>query len=130
MLDHIGLSVADFDASLAFYEAALRPLELSVQMRVTSEETGGAYEGAGFGAAGKPEFWIGRSAAPLSGPMHVAFTAGDRASVDAFYAAAMAAGGRDNGGPGLRPDYHPDYYAAFVFAPDGANVEAVCHKPG
>ena len=78
--------------------------------------------------SGKPSFWIGRNAQP-SGPLHVAFVAPSRAAVDAFYAAALKAGGRDNGAPGLRPHYHPNYYAAFVFDLDGNNVEAVCHMP-
>ena len=126
MLDHIGLSVADYAKARAFYEAALKPLGFGVVMAVGAEETGG-YAGAGFGA-GKPEFWIGTGDKPRGG-VHVAFTAATRAEVDAFYKAAMAAGGRDNGGPGLRPHYHPNYYGAFVFDPDGNNVEAVCHKP-
>jgi catechol 2,3-dioxygenase-like lactoylglutathione lyase family enzyme len=96
-------------------------------MEVTKEETGG-YEGAGLGKNGKPSFWIdGRGATVPT--THVAFVADDRAAVDAFHAAAIAAGGRDNGKPGLRPHYHPNYYAAFVFDPDGHNIEAVCHKP-
>jgi predicted lactoylglutathione lyase len=84
-------------------------------------------DAVGFGKAGKPQFWIGASIMPLS-PVHIAFTA-NRAEVDAFYDAAMQAGGRGNGPPGLRPHYHPSYYAAFVFDPDGHNVEAVCHAP-
>jgi catechol 2,3-dioxygenase-like lactoylglutathione lyase family enzyme len=96
-------------------------------MSVGPEETGGS-EHAGYGSAGKPYFWIGTGGAPTGGA-HVAFTAADRPTVDAFHAAAMAAGARDNGGPGLRPHYHPDYYAAFVLDPDGHNIEAVCHKP-
>jgi len=127
MLDHIGFSVADFKPAKAFYEAALKPLGIGVVMEVTREQSGG-YEGAGFGAGGKPFFWIGAGAKPAAG-LHVAFTANSRADVDAFYRAAMAAGGRDNGGPGLRPNYHPNYYGAFVFDPDGNNIEAVCHKP-
>jgi predicted lactoylglutathione lyase len=85
-------------------------------------EFGGA--AAGFGADGKPDFWI--SPSPTN-PVHVAILAAARASVDAFYNAAIAAGGRDNGAPGLRPEYHPNYYGAFVSDPDGHNVEAVCH---
>ena len=128
MLDHIGLSVSDFERSLAFYEAALAPLSLEVVMSVSREETGAGTH-AGFGRAdGKPFFWIGDSG-PASSGVHVAFAARSRAEVDAFHAAALAAGGRDNGGPGLRPHYHPNYYGAFVFDPDGANIEAVCHRP-
>ena len=127
MLDHVTIAVADFERSRAFYQAALKPLGLSVVMAVTAEETGGeAY--AGFGAAGKPFFWIGTGAKPKGG-MHVAFTAGSRSEVDAFYHAALSAAGRDNGPPGLRPHYHADYYGAFVLDPDGNNIEAVCHKP-
>ena len=127
MLDHIGFSVADFKRSRAFYEAALNELGLMVVMEVTREQSGG-YEGVGFGSQGKPFFWIGNGDKPKGG-LHVAFTAASRADVDAFYRAAMDAGGRDNGGPGLRPHYHPNYYGAFVFDPDGNNVEAVCHRP-
>lgn len=127
MLDHITIAVADLERSIAFYEAALKPLELSNVMSVTAEETGGeAY--AGFGAAGKPFFWIGSGAKPKGGT-HVAFAANTRAEVDAFHRAALAAGGRDNGAPGLRPHYHPNYYGAFVLDPDGNNIEAVCHRP-
>ena len=127
MLDHIGLAVADFDRARAFYQAALKPLGLGVVMEVTAEETGGDAH-AGFGDEGKPFFWIGTGAKPKGGA-HVAFAARTRAEVDAFYAAAIAAGGRDNGAPGLRPHYHPNYYGAFVFDPDGNNIEAVCHRP-
>ena len=126
MLDHIGLAVADIDRSKAFYEAALNPLGLAVIMAITAAETGSEAH-VGFGADGKPFFWIGTGARPKGGT-HVAFTAGDRATVDAFHRAAMAAGGRDNGPPGLRPHYHPNYYGAFVFDPDGNNIEAVCHR--
>jgi catechol 2,3-dioxygenase-like lactoylglutathione lyase family enzyme len=127
MLDHIGLAVADFDRAKAFYRAALKPLGLGVVMEVTAGETGGDAH-AGFGDEGKPFFWIGTGAKPRGG-VHVAFAAQTRAEVDAFYAAAIAAGGRDNGAPGLRPHYHPNYYGAFVFDPDGNNIEAVCHRP-
>lgn len=125
MLDHIGLSVADFARSRAFYIAAFAPLGYGPVMEVTKEQTGG-YEGAGFGPPGRPQFWIG-TGEKRSGPVHVAFVAPDRASVDAFHRAALAAGGTDNGAPGLRPHYHPNYYGAFVFDPDGHNIEAVCH---
>ena len=126
MLDHIGLAVADFDRARSFYRAALKPLGLGVVMEVTAEETGGDAH-AGFGDEGKPFFWIGTGAKP-GGCAHVAFAAQTRAEVDAFHAAAIAAGGRDNGAPGLRPHYHPNYYGAFVFDPDGNNIEAVCHR--
>lgn len=128
MLDHIELAVADISRSKVFYEAALKPLGIGLVMEVTAAETG-ADAHAGFGAEGKPFFWIGTGAKPKGGT-HLAFTAQTRAEVEAFYRAALAAGGRDNGAPALRPHYHPNYYGAFVFDPDGNNVEAVCHRPG
>jgi catechol 2,3-dioxygenase-like lactoylglutathione lyase family enzyme len=128
MIDHIGFSVADMDRAKAFYLSALKPLGLGVIMEVTPQETGG-YAGAGFGAEGKPFFWIG-TGAKAKGGLHVAFTARTRAEVDAFYRSAIAAGGKDNGAPGPRPHYHANYYGAFVFDPDGNNIEAVCHRPG
>ena len=120
MIDHIILTVSDVATSKAFYLAALEPLGYEVVM-----EFG---QGVGFGVAGKPDFWI-HQADPVRPPVHVAFASDDRATVDRFWEAAMAAGGRDNGPPGLRPDYHPNYYGAFVFDPDGNNIEAVCHRP-
>lgn len=128
MIDHIGLAVADLDRAAGFYRAALAPLGLGVQMQVSDEMTGGRGAHLGFGRDGKPGFWIGTHRAPVTG-VHVAFAAPDRASVDAFYHAALAAGGRDNGAPGLRPHDHPHYYGAFVLDPDGNNIEAVCHRP-
>lgn len=126
MLDHMGISVSDLERSRAFYLAALAPLGYAIAMEVSAAETGsGAH--IGFGA-GKPEFWITAGAHPTV-DLHVAFTAPDRAAVDAFHAAALAAGGRDNGAPGLRPHDHPNYYGAFVLDPDGFNVEAACHRP-
>jgi catechol 2,3-dioxygenase-like lactoylglutathione lyase family enzyme len=119
-LAHVGLEVSDFDASRAFYERALEPLGIGVVM-----EFGEGY--AGFGIPDRPSFWIRQAnGKPVSGPMHIAFHATDRARVDAFHSAALSAGGDDNGAPGLRP-YHPTYYGAFVLDPDGNNVEAVCH---
>ncbi len=127
MLDHIGFPVGDFAKAKAFYEKALAPLSITLVMEVTHEQTGhGA--AAGFGVAGKPFFWIGEGAP--ANRVHVALTAESRADVDAFYRAALAAGGKDNGAPGLRPHYHPDYYGAFVLDADGYNIEAVCHTPG
>jgi catechol 2,3-dioxygenase-like lactoylglutathione lyase family enzyme len=128
MLDHIGFGVSDFIRSRAFYEKALAPLGIKIVMEVTAEQSG-SYQGAGFGEDRKPYFWIGNGT-PLAGRLHVAFAAPNRAAVDAFYAAALAAGATDNGPPGLRPHYHPSYYGAFVLDPDGHNVEAVCHAPG
>jgi catechol 2,3-dioxygenase-like lactoylglutathione lyase family enzyme len=128
MIDHIGVAVADFNRAKTFYETALKPLGLGVVMEVTAEETGGDAH-AGFGADDKAFFWIGAGARPRGGT-HVAFLARTRAEVDAFHRAAMAAGGRDNGAPGLRPHYHANYYGAFVLDPDGNNIEAVCHRQG
>ena len=127
MLDHIGLKVTDVERARAFYDQALKPLGVSVVMEVPTEKTGQApYLGYGEGA--KPYFWIGQDRRATE-QLHVAFVAASRAKVDAFYSAAMAAGGRDNGPPGLRPHYHPAYYGAFVLDPDGHNIEAVCHTP-
>ncbi|WP_116132503.1 VOC family protein [Tropicimonas sp. IMCC34043] len=128
MIDHLGVTVSDIGGARAFYEAALKPLGIAVEMEVTEEMTGGHGAHVGFGTVGKPYFWIGSGGA-AGGPVHVAFAAATRAEVDAFYAAAMAAGGRDNGAPGLRPQYHPNYYGAFALDPDGNNIEAVCHAP-
>ena len=120
MLDHLGLRVLDYAKSKRFFVSALAPLGYEIVM-----EFGGVT--AGLGTPGKPDFWIAPGEA--SGPVHVAFASPDRATVDAFYEAAIAAGGRDNGAPGLRREYHPNYYGAFVFDPDGNNIEAVCHAP-
>lgn len=127
IIDHIGLSVADYDKAKAFYAAALAPLDIGLVMEVGPEQTGGQFAAAGFGRQGKPEFWISTGGA--SSRMHIAMKAADRTTVDAFYAAALAAGATDNGPPGLRPEYHPDYYGAFVNDPEGHNLEAVCHEP-
>jgi catechol 2,3-dioxygenase-like lactoylglutathione lyase family enzyme len=127
MIDHIGVAVADMERAKAFYAGALQPLGIGVIMEVSAEQTGGDAH-AGFGADDKAFFWIGTGVRPKGGT-HVAFAVGTRAEVDAFHRAAIAAGGRDNGAPGLRPEYHPNYYGAFVFDPDGNNIEAVCHKP-
>ena len=127
MLDHIGFSVADFERSKAFYVKALAPIGITLAVELTAAETGGASH-AGFGAAGKAFFWIG-TGEKAKGGLHVAFTANSRLEVDAFFSAACAAGGRDNGAPGLRPHYHANYYGAFVLDPDGNNIETVCHKP-
>jgi catechol 2,3-dioxygenase-like lactoylglutathione lyase family enzyme len=127
MIDHMGIAAADFEASKCFYDAALATLRITKVMELTPAQTGG-YRGIGYGSEGHPFFWLG-SDGPRGTGMHVAFTAASRAEVDAFYQAALAAGGKDNGPPGLRPHYHPNYYGAFVFDPDGINVEAVCHAP-
>ena len=127
MIDHIGFAVKEMSHAKAFYIEALKPLGIGVLMEVSAEETGGDAH-AGFGKDNKAFFWIGGSAKPKGGT-HVAFTARTRAEVDAFYRAAIAAGGRDNGAPGPRPHYHKHYYGAFVFDPDGNNIEAACRQP-
>ncbi len=123
MLDHVGISVSDYEKAKAFYSAALKPLGLTFEMEVTPEMTGGFWY-AGFGKGGKPCFWIG-TRHKASSDVHIAFRA-TRHQVDAFYKAALASGARDNGPPGLRPEYHASYYAAFVLDADGNNIEAVC----
>jgi catechol 2,3-dioxygenase-like lactoylglutathione lyase family enzyme len=128
MIDHIGFPVSEFERSKAFYLKALAPLDYSLVMEMMQERPPGEAPAAGFGAKGKPDFWIGGEGG-LDKPLHVAIVAKDRATVDAFYKAAIAAGGRDNGAPGIRPHYHANYYGAFVLDPDGHNIEAVCHKP-
>ena len=122
MIDHIEVWVSDGPRAKAFYDRALAPLGIEVKMTV-----GTTVQALGYGAD-RPFFWVTPSQTP-TGPLHVAFAVESRALVDAFHAAALAAGGRDNGGPGLRPHYHPSYYGAFVFDPDGHNIEAVCHRP-
>jgi catechol 2,3-dioxygenase-like lactoylglutathione lyase family enzyme len=130
MIDHIGFPVSDYARARAFYTEALAPLGYGIVMEVTQEQTGHA-PAAGFGADGKPDFWIGGEGGEggSNKPLHVAILAKDRATVDAFYRAAIGAGGRDNGAPGIRAHYHPHYYGAFVLDPDGHNIEAVCHAP-
>lgn len=118
MFDHIGLKVASLAASVEFYQAALAPLGFELCSR---DDTS-----AGFGPPGAPALWLYAGAAAKAGTTHVAFTAADRARVDAFHRAGVEAGGRDHGKPGLRADYSPTYYAAFLLDPDGHNVEAVC----
>jgi len=118
MLDHIGMAVSDIAKSKGFFQAALAPLGYKVLMDFG--------EAIGLGQD-RPDFWIARG--PVAAQSHIAFTAANRATVKAFYDAAIAAGGKDNGGPGLRPQYHPNYYGAFVLDRDGNNIEAVCHQP-
>jgi len=127
VIDHIGMPVSDLARATDFYLKALAPLGIGMIMEVSAEQTG---EGAavGFGAQGKPFFWIGEGE-KMANHIHVAFAATSRAEVDAFYQAAIAAGGKDNGAPGLRPHYHANYYGAFVLDPDGNNIEAICHAP-
>lgn len=120
MFDHIGFGVSNLAKSKAFFLRALAPLRVTLVME-------GSY-GVGMGQNGKPSLWL-HETRERPAPFHLAFVAESRAEVDAFYKAALAAGGKDNGAPGLRPQYHPNYYGAFVIGPDGHNVEAVCHKP-
>jgi catechol 2,3-dioxygenase-like lactoylglutathione lyase family enzyme len=123
VIDHVGINVSDYATSKAFYEQALAPLGYSLLM----EPMDGI---GGFGKDGKPDFWIGEPREPTSQNVHVCLAADDRATVDAFHEAALAAGGTDNGAPGVREIYHPNYYGAYVFDPDGNNIEAACHRPG
>ena len=133
MIDHFSLPVSDYARSRAFYDKALGTLGYNMLMEMTDSPD---YVAAGYGPADLPEpaFWIGAGRIPGPPPetpegQHIAFRAQDRSAVDAFYTAAVAAGGSDNGAPGLRPQYHPAYYAAFVLDPDGHRIEAVCHRP-
>ena len=126
MIDHLGITVSDFTRSKRFYEQALAPLGYGVMMEFPTPQ-GGHVAGLGELCTQKPDFWL--ASGEVRGTNHVAFVAKSRADVDAFYRAALAAGGRDNGGPGLRTEYHPNYYGAFVYDPDGHNIEAVCHQP-
>ncbi|MBA3503627.1 MAG: VOC family protein [Myxococcota bacterium] len=118
MIDHMGIAVSDLAKSIAFYKQALAPLGYELIMSMDKF--------AGFGIGGKPDFWLGVGEA--KDHIHVAFATKSRSMVRDFYAAAMAAGGTDNGGPGIREIYHPDYYGAFVRDPDGHNIEACCHE--
>lgn len=128
MLDHLGLDVADYDRSKAFYAQALAPLGYTLITEFGGDKTESGAAAAGFGRGGKPDFWIGGEGG-LTGVLHVAIAVDDRGAVDAFYRAALAAGAKDNGPPGVRAHYHANYYGAFVLDPDGHNIEAVCHAP-
>ncbi|MDO6591056.1 VOC family protein [Loktanella sp. D2R18] len=125
MIDHSGISVSNYEKAIVFYERALAPLGASLLYTVPLEHTGGVKVG-GFGKE-RPCFWLSEGAAQTP-TLHFAFTAETRAEVDVFYGAAIAAGGKDNGKPGLRPHYHDNYYGAFVLDLDGNNIEAVCHR--
>jgi len=120
IIDHIGLVVSNYEISKQFYTKCLAPLNIKLVME---------FEGwAGFGKNDKPEFWFG-SDGDAHKPMHIAFAAENRDQVNKFYEAALAADGKDNGPPGIREEYHPDYYGAFIYDLDGHNIEAVCHNP-
>lgn len=120
IIDHVGLAVSNLEHSKIFYSAALASLGITLIVEVQGW--------AGFGKGGKPEFWFGEHSEPQK-PMHIAFIAENREQVRQFYDAALQAGAIDNGPPGIRAHYHPDYYGAFVIGPDGHNIEAVCHQP-
>lgn len=127
MFDHLGFPVENLNDAKIFYDKALKPLGITMLFEVTPEMSGGIDPHYGYGV-NRPQFWI--SSGPKSqSAVHVAFAAQDRKTVEAFYAAALAAGGADNGAPGLRPQYHEHYYGAFVRDLDGNNIEAVCHAP-
>lgn len=128
VLDHLTLLVTDYDRSREFYLSALAPLGVEMVMELTRAQIPslGVDKTCGMGQ-GKPTLWLSPSASVT--PTHIAFTAPDRTTVDAFHRAALAAGAKDNGAPGVRPHYHPDYYGAFVIDPDGYNIEVVCHQP-
>ena len=123
ILDHVGIKVSDLDRSLPFYREALATLGISV----LADFSMGRERHVGFGKE-HPSFWLSNGAQGR-GETHVAFIAASRAEVEAFYSVALSMGGRDNGAPGLRAHYHPNYYGAFVLDPDGHNIEAVCHAP-
>ena len=127
MLDHVGFKVADIDRSRAFYDAALASLGYGLVMEVTPQMSGDGSTHLGYGKEGKPDFWISTGTATKSG-LHIAIVAPNRAAVDAFHQAALAAGAKDNGPPGVRAHYHENYYAAFVIDLDGHNLEAVTHR--
>jgi catechol 2,3-dioxygenase-like lactoylglutathione lyase family enzyme len=122
MLDHVGFGVSDYARSKQFYAQALAPLGITLLMEPIAEA-------CGFGKDGMPFFWIDARGPAVTGRLHIAFAAADRPTVDAFHAAALAAGATDNGAPGVREIYHPNYYGAYVLDPDGHNIEAACHRP-
>jgi catechol 2,3-dioxygenase-like lactoylglutathione lyase family enzyme len=122
MIDHVGVNVSDYERSRDFYAKALAPLGYSLLMEPGPNV-------GGFGRDQKPDFWITDQREPTTENVHVALAAPDRETVDAFHAAALEAGGTDNGAPGIREIYHPTYYGAYVLDPDGNNIEVVCHKP-
>ena len=127
MIDHTGVNASDFNKSKEFYSKALSAIGYSLLVELPASVTGST-DVAGFGEPPKPDFWVSKGA-PNNPPVHVAFRVTTRSQVDAFFNAAIAAGGRDHGKPGVRPHYHPNYYGAFVLDPDGHNIEAVCHSP-
>jgi catechol 2,3-dioxygenase-like lactoylglutathione lyase family enzyme len=124
-IDHMGIGVSDISQAQAFYELLLRPLEIILVMKIVNDPPGLKPGRLGFGSEGEPFFWLHESPTPSQGA-HIALIAQSRAAVAAFHVAGIAAGGQDNGAPGVRPHYHANYYAANVLGPDGMNLEAVC----
>ena len=124
-IDHMGVNVSAIAHAQAFYESALRPLGITLIMSIPAEPEGSKPRRLGFGSAAKPFLWLQEAPLPSHGA-HIALIAQSREAVDAFHAAGIVAGGQDNGPPGIRPHYHASYYAAYVLAPDGVNLEAVC----
>jgi catechol 2,3-dioxygenase-like lactoylglutathione lyase family enzyme len=127
MIDHTGVSASDFEKSKTFYTQTLSAIGYALLLEFPASVTGHT-DVAGYGEPPKADFWVSKGE-PNRPPAHVAFRVSHRAMVDAFYKAALAASGRDNGAPGTRPHYHEHYYSAFVLDPDGNNIEAVCHSP-
>ena len=124
-IDHMGIGVSDISQAQAFYELLLRPLGITLVIKIATDPPGSKPRRLGFGFEGKPFFWLHDSPTPSQGA-HIALIAQSRAAVAAFHAAGLAAGGQDNGAPGIRRNYHSGYYAAYVLAPHGVNLEAVC----
>jgi catechol 2,3-dioxygenase-like lactoylglutathione lyase family enzyme len=124
-IDHMGIGVPDISHAQAFYELVLRPLGITLVMSIQADLPGSKPRRLGFGFEGKPFLWLHDAPVPSQG-VHIALIADSREAVDAFHAAGIAAGGQDNGAPGIRPHYHSSYYAAYVLTPDGVNLEAVC----
>jgi catechol 2,3-dioxygenase-like lactoylglutathione lyase family enzyme len=130
MIDHLSTYATDFPTTKSFYEVALRVLGYTVQSEMTFESAPDlpGRRACSFGPEGRSVFWVVEALESASAP-HIAFAATDRRSVDAFHEAGLSAGGRDNGAPDLRPEYHEHYYGSFLTDPDGNDVEAVCHTP-
>src|SRR5215208_2884058 len=126
MIDHVGINVSDYERSKAFYVEALAPLGYKLGIE-REGRAAGFVEQTELGR--KASFWLEATRTPVTENVHISFGASDRATVDAFHAAALEAGGTDNGAPGVREIYHPNYYGAYALDPDGNNVEAVCHRP-
>ncbi|MDX2265063.1 MAG: VOC family protein [Hyphomicrobiales bacterium] len=128
MIDHFGFGVGDFERAKAFYIKVLAPLQIELLMDVPAAAMPGGYPACGFGRKGKPDFWLAGTG-KTTPPTHIAFRTETRAQVDEFYRIALTEGAKDNGPPGVRPQYHANYYGAFILDLDGHNVEAVCHAP-